>query len=559
MQIAWQDNLKLYVARHDFRERHVLKKAGFRFNRKKMWWATPHADSAAQLLQHISDPPTLGRIYQEMRLQSQSFRLSSATAADFHVPAPEGYGYDDYQLAAIQYASLRDGTLISDEMGLGKTIEAIGFINHLGTRIRNGLIVAPASLKDNWATELERWLCQKFSVGVAHGSKLPNTDLIIINYDILDRHPVLQQRAFDVIIADEIHRVKAGYRKSKSSGIERGLRNKAFQGLMGLYRLGLTGTPIKNGRPKELYEPLDWLQPGKWGSFFDFALRYCGAYQGLWGWNFDGATHLDELQYRLRSHVMVRRLKSQVLSSLPPKRRQIIQVQPRTKAERQAIEEEWNAWEKEEARISELHAKAETLEGGSDLRAYKQAVQELKRAITVAQETMAERRIKAALAKIPYVVDRIKDAIGETKVLVFCHHREVSNKLMAELGDIAVKVTGEVPSNKRQPEVDRFEKDDSVRVLVGSYGAASEGYNMNWVGLVIALEYDWVPGTMTQSEDRAHRRGKEDSLLVQHIVLAGSFDVRMATELVKKQEINDQALDEKLLEEELPVLVRRAA
>ena len=54
---------------------------------------------------------------------------------------------------------------------------------------------------------------------------------------------------------------------------------------------------------------------------------------------------------------------------------------------------------------------------------------------------------------------------------------------------------------------------------------------------------DWVPGNMSQAEDRCHRIGQEDSVLVQHLVVDGSIDARMAEALVGKQKVLDKALD----------------
>jgi hypothetical protein len=48
---------------------------------------------------------------------------------------------------------------------------------------------------------------------------------------------------------------------------------------------------------------------------------------------------------------------------------------------------------------------------------------------------------------------------------------------------------------------------------------------------------------MCQAEDRTHRIGQRDSVLVQHIVFDGSLDSHLAKTLIAKQEIIDQALD----------------
>ena len=54
---------------------------------------------------------------------------------------------------------------------------------------------------------------------------------------------------------------------------------------------------------------------------------------------------------------------------------------------------------------------------------------------------------------------------------------------------------------------------------------------------------DWVPANMNQAEDRCHRIGQEESVLVQHIVVDGSIDAKIAEVLVKKQGIIDKGID----------------
>jgi hypothetical protein len=60
----------------------------------------------------------------------------------------------------------------------------------------------------------------------------------------------------------------------------------------------------------------------------------------------------------------------------------------------------------------------------------------------------------------------------------------------------------------------------------------------------VFAELDWVPGNVTQAEDRVHRYSQRNSVLVQHLVIDGSIDSRMAKTLIEKQAVSDAALDE---------------
>jgi len=89
-----------------------------------------------------------------------------------------------------------------------------------------------------------------------------------------------------------------------------------------------------------------------------------------------------------------------------------------------------------------------------------------------------------------------------------------------------------------------FQNDPECRIFVGNIQAAGVGLTLTASSTVVFAELDMVPSTMTQAEDRCCRIGASaDSILVQHIVLNGSLDVKLARMLVKKQEVADLILD----------------
>jgi len=79
--------------------------------------------------------------------------------------------------------------------------------------------------------------------------------------------------------------------------------------------------------------------------------------------------------------------------------------------------------------------------------------------------------------------------------------------------------------------------------MVTGIQAMGVGHTMTASSTVVFAELDWVPGNLTQAEDRCHRIGQRDSVLVQHLVLEGSLDAHMAGILVEKQEVLDKGLD----------------
>jgi SWI/SNF-related matrix-associated actin-dependent regulator 1 of chromatin subfamily A len=247
-------------------------------------------------------------------------------------------------------------------------------------------------------------------------------------------------------------------------------------------------------------------------------VRYCDAYPGQWGWDYSGASNLDELNERLRSTVMIRRLKADVMKELPPKRRQIIELS--------------GALPKPEVD-------------------YLAAVKALKNPGQIAFEEIARVRHEDALAKLPQVIEFIKDALEESeKIVVFAWHRDVIEGLTQALIDFSpVIVTGDTSLKNRQWAIENFQNEPHTRIFIGNIQAAGVGITLTAASHVIFAELDWTPGVVSQAEDRCHRIGQKDFVLVQHLVLSGSIDAKMAKILVAKQEVLDKALDRGVTEE----------
>lgn len=136
--------------------------------------------------------------------------------------------------------------------------------------------------------------------------------------------------------------------------------------------------------------------------------------------------------------------------------------------------------------------------------------------------------------------------MDQQKVIVFAHHRDVIDAIANHYGKQAVKLYGGMSEKAKDEAVTRFMTDPSVRVFVGSITAAGVGLTLTAASHVIFAELDWVPGNVTQAEDRAHRIGQKDSVLVQHLVVDGSLDAKMAKTIVEKQRIADAVLDNTL-------------
>lgn len=437
---------------------------------------------------------------------------SRATDADISVPAPAGLAYLPYQRAAIAYAMARKNVLIADEMGLGKTVQAIGIMNAM-SEAKTILVVCPASLKHNWRAEVRKWDIHSRSVGI-----FPRRETVtIVNYEQLKK---ISPQAWDLLVLDEAHYAKNPTAQRTQECIKHAKLAKRV--------VALTGTPLD--KPREIYTLQTMLDTATWGPAGverskeqgRFYFRYCGP-EKVWTGRkyvttFDGATNLEELQERLRTSLMVRRLKSDVLTELPAKRRQIVVLGEQADEDGFPLDESGD---------------------------YQEQVDNLRKSGKVAFEEISGLRHEQALRKLPKCIEYLTETLenNNEKVVVFAHHKDVIAELETALAPFGlVKIDGSTPVGERGGIVDAFQN-GSARVFLGSIGAAGVGLTLTAASRVVFVELDWTPKAMNQAEDRCHRIGQKDTVLVQHLVIDGTLDAKIAKMLVRKQDVADSALD----------------
>lgn len=567
MRISWQPTDQRFVAEFNqacwHADKDLAKSVGFRCTGPDAGWVWYTVDPSVVLSLKGKPGLTVSKeaftVLAEAETKiAQAVQTSRATNADVEIPAPAKLSYLPFQKAGIAYAMDRTNVLIADEMGLGKTIQAIG-ISNSDPLARRVLVICPSSLKLNWKKEFLKWDVKGLSVKlVSTGRKeWPTSDVVIINYDLLGKwQNELRSVEWDLMSIDECHYLKEGKtgRTQEVFGRKRARARKCtrtvtllsgekvkekyektvepLEPLKARRRIFLTGTPIVN-RPKELWPLVQNLDPDGLGSNWKrYAERYCAGTSTRFGFDWSGCSNLFELQEKLRSRFMVRRLKKDVLKELPAKRRQVITLECESAEIRKIVAKENQTYEK-----------------------YAEAMKEGEHG-TPAFAEISRVRKETAVAKIPYVIDYLKEALdAQDKLCVFAHHHEVVDSLVAALRDFGVvSIDGRTPDEDREKAVEKFQTDPSIRVFVGTIKAAGVGLTLTASSTVVFAELDWVPGNVTQAEDRVHRIGQRNSVMIYHLVLEGSLDERMAEIIIDKQKVIDQALDTERVNAEAPIL-----
>ena len=258
-------------------------------------------------------------------------------------------------------------------------------------------------------------------------------------------------------------------------------------------------------------------------------------------------TSWEEIEERVDERgigVMIRRLKKEVLPELPRKRRQIIEL-PAEGELLQLVEEENKLWTTHAEIIRQLE---EALTGikqeAVDDDDFSKIIDSLKFNKRYFFDEIAIIRHKLALAKVPYVCDHIADLLeNKDKLVCFVHHHDVGRAIFDRFADKAVHVYGATPMEDRETSTKKFWNDDKCELFIGSLKVSGLGINLQVSSNIVFAELDWVPGVITQAEDRCHRIGQEKSLLVQHLVAQNSMDSNMAKRIVAKQKSIQKALN----------------
>ena len=188
-----------------------------------------------------------------------------------------------HQIEAALFAlqsPLSKGVILADEVGLGKTIEAaIVLCQFWAERRRRLLVICPASLRKQWANELE----EKFNLPTQvldaktwrdarrkGRSPLTEKSVVIVSMNFASRlREEIQGVAWDLVVIDEAHKLRNAYRPN--SKVSHGIRWATSD----CRKLLLTATPLQNSL-LELYGLSTLIDENLFGSLDSFRSQYAG-------------------------------------------------------------------------------------------------------------------------------------------------------------------------------------------------------------------------------------------------------------------------------------------
>lgn len=509
-----------------------------------------------------------------LSLKSENIDTSKV---DFSFMKIEPYEYQ--KQAAIFFDTCNGRALLGDQPGVGKTASAMTYAAWKGKKT---LIVCPANLRLNWRKEILNFTKEKAFVYKWKPAK--KSDKInytkeeslfhIISYSSLDTYITIEMshkcknvfcgwaerndkkrykdkvcpscgvrnmvtsRAtknitftsdqegvtlnpddYEILVMDEAHYIK------NDSADRTKLAKKNFKNIPS--KILLTGTAIKS-RPYEFFSLLNFLYPEEWSNAHSFGLKYCAAEKNNFGWDYNGASNLDELFEKI-SPFFLRRLKKDILKHLPPKTYTAIPIE--------LSPEEMRQYNKIKKGIQEEHQQ--------DVPEEDNRMNHLTRIQKLKQFT-SEIKMKRAIEFIQNIID------GDEKVVVFSQYKDVSYKIAEEFGDAAVVFNGDINANKKDEAVEKFMNDESVKVFSGTIGAAGVGITLTSASISVFIDQPWTPADREQAEDRIHRASsKADKVQIIRLICQDTIDEDIDKLLNQKSSILSKVLDGKEFEQEV--------
>lgn len=419
-------------------------------------------------------------------------------------------------------AAHRCGALLADDMGLGKTLQTIALLAERDGD-RPHLVVCPTSVLGNWARELHR-----FAPGLAvvrhHGPDRATTasfapgSVVITSYSLLLRDSsLLSQLDWDVVVLDEAQQIKNHTSQTA----------KAARRLPAMNRVALTGTPVEN-RLSELWSIMDFVNPGILGAPSRFHKRFVQPIESR-----NDARVANRLRQIIAPYLL-RRLKSDVATDLPPKQESIVSC----------------TMTNEQAKLYKTTLQRFLNDGfGSGFERHGRVLKlltQLKQICNHPAQFLKEPRGETAhrSGKLTRVTEMLSEAICEGhQALVFTQYRAMgdllSSHFASELGLSEVPfLHGGLGQPARDSLVAEFQSGGSPPpVLIVSLKAGGTGLNLTAATHVIHYDRWWNPAVEDQATDRAHRIGQTQPVDVYKLVTGGTLEERIADLLERKRSL----------------------
>ena len=420
-----------------------------------------------------------------------------------------------FQMRGALFAACRGRVVLADDMGLGKTVQALAATELLRRRkgIQRVLVIAPASVKYQWKTEIEKFtelparvidgLLPARQALYASPAFFTLTSYELALKDVWYMHALKP----DLIILDEAQRIR-----NWTTATARTIKQ-----LKSRYAFVLTGTPLEN-KLEELFSVVEFVDGRRLGPAFRFLDEHRmedekGHLLGYRG--------LDRIHGQM-APVLLRRTRAEVLKDLPERTDQIFRV-PLTPEQAEPYYEQsdilaalMRKWERQ-GWLSEIDQKRILC-----------CIQNMRMLCNSTFLFDKQTHHSPKLREFREILREL--AIEENrKVVVFSEYERMTHLAGEELRKLGigfVSLHGGVPSRQRGGLIERFRNDPECKVFL-STDAGGVGLNLQAASAVVNFEPPWNPARLEQRIGRVHRLGQSRPVHVIHMLTSGSIEERV--------------------------------
>jgi SNF2 family DNA or RNA helicase/uncharacterized Zn finger protein len=481
---------------------------------------------------------TINNLFKE-----HNFPIPSALTAKLRPYQKRGFNW----VCSLLFSGF--GCILADDMGLGKTVQSIAALLRLkeeGLLGKGCLVIAPASLLNNWEKELDRF-APSLCVSRYHGSRRQldrKQDVFLTTYQTAVRDAEkLKKESFSLLLVDEAHLMKNA--ETRVSRTVKQLRSQ--------YRLALSGTPVEN-RLEDLRSLFDFILPGYLGNATYFRTEYRIPIEVKR--NKDRAEALQ----KIISPFLLRRLKTdkKIIKDLPEK----------------IVSNEYAVLEKDQAALYESIV-AESIKKSKELDPEERPALILSMLTSLKQICDHPRvfdkespAVSSLSGKAQLLLTLLEEILANReKTLVFSQYVETLDCLQRiikkELGEVPLIFHGGLSQVTRTETVNRFQDDPSARILLVSLKAGGLGLNLTAASRVIHYDLWYNPAVENQATDRAFRIGQKRNVFVHRFITKNSFEEKIDAMITSKKELADMTVASgeswiaKMTHEELKALFER--
>lgn len=453
----------------------------------------------------------------------------------------------DYQLDGIKYGLQHDKWLLLDSPGLGKTLQMIYLVQELIEKgeVNHCLVVCGVNaLKYNWKKEIEKHskmtarvlgerINKKGKTRVG-GIKERLEDLkeereeifTITNIETLRNADIVKainngKTKFDIILFDECHKAK-----SVSAQQTKGLRK-----LESKYKVAMTGTLLTNN-PLDAYVPLNWLGLDN-STATNFKYYYC-VFGGPFGNEIVGFKNTDVLKDQL-SKYSLRRTKD--LLDLPPK----TVIQEYVDMDSKQSDFYSNIVDGIIDQVDKVHMSTANI---------------LSMTVRLRQATVSPRVLSSEeipSAKVERAIELAEEIISNgDKVVIFSVFKEPLKEVYERLNKYnSVLCTGDIKDIDIEINKDKFQNDDSCKVMCATTQKLGTGVTLTSASYAIFLDTPWTMAEFEQAMDRIHRIGSSNPVFIYELITKDTIDERVHEIVETKEAISDFIVDDKISQKSL--------